>query len=297
MKKFFASVYKKYIANMSAFDFQHNTGSDQSAAGEGSLPELKTFKDFDDEATLLGNAYRGIGVLVAILSAVIIFSAIAPTAFELHGGLYLALGITEVVAMALVIALVSYASKAKLRSKWRNRRAEAEKLRYKKFSELLSRAEADPSSENLTAVVQETLSHLSGENCQITYNRNKANAYHNIESLSNNIGGVGFGLALLGAVGHLVLHWNSLLILTVFVPAMVGAIHALNGFLKLSDLSDDHKKVATQLEMHKKVLEQNLKNRNDFYKLLETSRNIYTTLLARDEQWLEMVNRQNIQVV
>ncbi|MAI30045.1 MAG: hypothetical protein CMM07_00045 [Rhodopirellula sp.] len=297
MTKFFAAVYKSYIQKMSSFNARYKTGGgEESNSDEAASVEPKTFDDLDAEATVLGNAYRGIGVLIATLSGLIIFSAIAPTAFEFHGVLYWIFGITEVVAMVLVITLVFYATKTELRSKWRNTRGEAEKLRYKKFSELLSRAEAAPTHENVTAVRDETLSHLSGEDCQITYNQNKAHTYHSIETISDRLGWFGFGLALVGAIGHLVSHWNSLLILTVFVPAMIGAIHGLNGFLKLSDLCDDHKKVAEQLKEHKKVLEQSLKNGNDPSKLLAASRKVYTTLLARDEQWKEMVNRQNIQV-
>lgn len=297
MTNFFAAVYKKYIEKMSGFNAKRKSGGgDESGSDGDTFVEPKTFDDLDAEATVLGNAYRGIGVLVAILSGLIIFSAIAPTAFEFHGVLYWVFGITEVVAMVLVITLVFYATKTELRSKWRNMRAEAEKLRYKTFADLLSRAEAAPTTENVAAVRDETLSHLSGKDCQITYNQNKAHTYHSIEAISDRLGWFGFGLALVGAIGHLVLHWNSLLVLTVFVPAMIGAIHGLNGFLKLSDLCDDHKKVAEQLQEHKKVLEQNLKNGNDASKLLAASRKVYTTLLARDEQWKEMVNRQNIQV-
>lgn len=294
MKRILATTYKNYLTCMSKLGKHaggHKTPGDEHTVAD-EVGRQGAFIDLDQEATMLGNAYRGIGVMVAFLSALIIFSAIAPVALDLHGRSYWILGITEVASMFIVVGLIFYAKKSHLHKRWRDTRRAAEGLRYAKLSGLLEDAENAPTPQNISRLKEEALSHLSGEWCQITYNLRKNASYHKIEKLSEKIGWFGFALALIGALWHLWSHENWLLLATVFLPALVGALHGLNSFLKLDDLIHDHKKMANQLEEIKKRIGG---ASDDPDSVIKASRMVYETLLDRDEQWAEMVERQKIQ--
>jgi len=298
MKRILSATYKIYTTGMSGLADVLHLGHSR---GEKSLAESadqfadKDFEDLDKEATTLGNAYRGIGVIIAILGALIIFSAIVPVAFDLHGASYWFFGVTEVLAMLLVVALVTYAKKSRLHTKWRDTRRAAENKRYEHFSTLIEKARTSPTSENTTKLLEEAVSHLEGENSQIDYNLSKSRTYHKIETLSGKLGWGGFALALIGALGHLSTHWNGLLILTVFVPALVGALHGLNSFLKLDDLAYDHKSTADQLTKLKTDITHSVIESNQEAELIDTAESIYHTLVSRDKQWADKIGTQNLQ--
>jgi hypothetical protein len=296
MKKVFATFYTTYMKSVARFNKTHNEHKSKDAEEKRLLKEFgsKPFEELDKEAILLGNAYRGIGVVIALLSALIIFSAIAPVAFDWHGVLYWVFGLTEVLSMVLVIGLIVYAKKSCLHLKWKRARLLAEQKRYKRFSELLKTAEESPTSRSVENLSHETLSHLSGKGCQVSYNARKAKEYHGIETFCGIFGWVAFGLALGGALFHLWFHANWLLIFTVFLPALVGALHALNSFLKLDDLADDHRQMSNKLSFLKDQIDQIGDDSDCSEAKINLSKTVYKTLLFRDKQWLAMVDRQSL---
>ena len=296
MKKVFATYYTTYMKSLGRFNKAHKKHESREAEEERLIEEFgsKPFEELDEEASLLGNAYRGVGVVIALLSALIIFSAIAPVAFELHGFLYWVFGLTEVLSMALVIGLIVYAKKSHLHLKWKCARRLAEQKRYMRFAELLENAEENPTSESVEKLRHETLSHLSGEGCQVSYNARKAEDYHRIEHFCGFFGWVGFGVALVGALLHLWFHSNLLLLCTVFLPALVGALHALNSFLKLDDLADDHRQMSNKLSLLKGKIDQTGEDLDCLEAKIHVSKTVYNTLVLRDKQWVAMVDRQSL---
>ena len=89
---------------------------------------------FDADATLLGDAYRGSGVLIGILGTLIIFCAIAPFGLGI-GGMQVAqiFGITEVVLMVWVILTVvsirkGSQNKRDLKARWLEARSAADRV-------------------------------------------------------------------------------------------------------------------------------------------------------------------------
>lgn len=191
----------------------------------------------DAKATLLGDAYRGSGVLIGSLGALIVFCAIAPLALLLGDESAMAFGIAEVAMMALVIYFLL--DVRKLKSSWLDVRSQAESERYGPILEGIN-----GTADDLRLATQRL---LGGEDCQIRYNHLKHEHYHHMEQSANRLGAFGFGVSLVAAIGHLAVHAPWLILFTAFLPALVGALHGINSFLQLGQLSEDHRKVGSRL--------------------------------------------------
>jgi hypothetical protein len=204
----------------------------------------------DNDATLLGDAYRGSGVLVGILGALIIFCAIAPFGLGV-GGMPVAqiFGVAEVVLMVLVILTIvsvrkGSKNKSDLKARWFEARSAAEQVRYKPLQDISS-----SSLSEICHVVEPLLGLQAGSNDdQITYNERSAERYHAIELAAERATLFGFTVSLAAAATHLLFHLDALIFLTGFLPAAVGALHGINAFLKLEPLSEDHHRMAEELK-------------------------------------------------
>jgi hypothetical protein len=84
------------------------------------------------------------------------------------------------------------------------------------------------------------------------------------------------------------------LLLTVFVPALIGAIHGINGFLKLGDLAEDHLTMSARLSQVAEELERT--PAGDAIRLTELSELVYQLLTNRDVQWTDTANRLGLKV-
>lgn len=254
------------------------------------LNDEKRFVDIDNEATALGNQYRGIGVTVGLLGVLIIFCAVAPDGFESGHTATLIFTISKILMMLWMAYLVWKTVNSKLRSKWITARLNAEILRYKLLQNSIENLQKTPEDPTASARVMQELNTVFDS--QIEYNKAKASQYQAIEQLSEYLGWIGFAIALTGACLHLVIHQSWLIFPTAFVPAFIGAIHGINGFLRLSDMSEDHFTMAKQLES----VHSELKIGYDTLKLIELAQTTYQILTKRDLQWVETAEKLGLKV-
>jgi|SRR5690554_1500444 len=303
--------YQQYLKAMEAFDQLFFCVERRFKRDFVQSPEVVeqwinglTFEEADALATRLGNRYRGIGVSVGILGILIILFAIAPTALEITGLLELVLGIAKVLSMAVMVGLVVYGSRSGLRRRWITARRHAESLRYQSLfcqiqclKDLLAQEERNKSMISEAARLKDQVTNLLGagtKHCQISYNKRKGHQYEAVERIGDRLGWIGFFLAFSAALSHLFWHASWLLLLTVFVPALIGAIHGINGFLKLGDLAEDHLTMSARLSQVAEELERT--PAGDAIRLTELSELVYQLLTNRDVQWTDTANRLGLKV-
>lgn len=296
--------YSQYLKVLAALDRLSGTTRHHDGQGRPESPRALTFEAADTLASRLGNRYRGIGVCVGLLSILIILCAVAPPALQLSGRLELALGIIKILSMGGMLLLVIYATRAGLRRRWIDARRQAELLRYQGLADGIQRlksllADAAPEGEVLQQAADlkaRIRMHMGTgtSHCQIDYNRRKAHQYAAVERVGNRLGWAGFVLALGAAVAHLFWHASWMLLLTVFVPALIGAVHGINGFLKLEDLAEDHHAMATRLIRLSEELER--ASAANATRLLELAELAYQLLTDRDVQWAETADRLGLKI-
>ncbi|PPC86619.1 MAG: hypothetical protein CTY37_05450, partial [Methylotenera sp.] len=250
----------------------------------------RPFTDIDNEATALGNQYRGIGVTIGLLGVLIIFCEVAPDGFEFGHISKLIFTISKIFMMLLMAYLVWKTINSKLRSKWITARLNAEVLRYKHIQTSIENLQKNPEDPTASARVMQELNTVFDS--QIEYNKSKASQYRAIEQLSEYLGWIGFAVALTGACLHLVIHQSWLIFPTAFVPACIGAIHGINGFLRISDMSEDHFTMAKQLES----VHNELDNGHNPLKVIELAQTTYQILTKRDVQWVAVAEKLGLKV-
>lgn len=300
--------YSQYLKFMAALDLSveqvHHGATQQAASSVHELSPEFDFESADAQASRLGNRYRGIGVSVGLLSIIIIFAAVAPPALQLAGSLELVLGLVKIISMTIMLALVLYGARTGLRRRWIIARRKAESLRYQALAYHIQHLKATldeqaPKASRLLAaqkLKEQIRKHLGRgtEHCQIGYNRTKARQYIAAERMGDRLGWVGFALALGAAVAHLFWHANWMLLLTVFVPALIGAIHGINGFLKLEDLAEGHLAMASRLSQVADELERVATD--EVPRLVALAELTYQLLTDRDVQWAETANRLGLKI-
>lgn len=258
----------------------------QGAAATAIAPSPEPVGSDDGEATLLGDAYRGSGVLVGVLGALIIFCAVAPFGFGLLGQpVAHYFGFAEVVLMLWVIQTL-YAVKAdRLKERWIAARQSAEESRCRPLRE--------STGQGMQAMCGAVESLLDGAYGQIAYNRSKHDHYHAMEHAAGNAAKVGFGISLLAAIAHLVLHYDALIFLTAFLPAAVGALHGINSFLRLERLADDHLRMAEELESCRERFLR-ARNDNDLDSARKATEDLYILLTRGHAGWQEIAQRLEV---
>lgn len=255
----------------------------------------------DKKATLLGDSYRGIGVAVSVLGLLIIFCAIAPIALEIEhqfGDIFI---VCEIVLMLLMLFLVRHTTKKDLRKNWIDARKEVETLRYADLNSKINQLETNDNGNKdfdndmkkaLLTALNQKLHHIFDE--QVNYNKDKAEIYLRIEKSSDILSWVGFVLAFTAVCAHLFTHAPFLLFFTAFIPALVGAIHGTNAFLRLSDLAEDHIEMAKGLE----EAQGSLNDKGvDSSKMLEIAEKTYNMLTDRDTKWAAKTNKLGLKLV
>ena len=246
----------------------------------------------DQSATQLGNDYRGAGVFAGLLGIAIVFVAIAPSGFEITDvGVLQILGILKVTMMVGVLFLVYRVQQSNLKNVWIEARLYSESQRYSDLKIKIEALRPETSKE----LKDELVRILDGKDGQIQYNQTKGVQYEAVEMTAGNISWLGFITALLCAVWllmsefHLVHHQSWLIFGTAFLPALVGGIHGINGFLSVASLAGDHKKMAKELQVYRNDLASLVADEkiSDIEKFEDTAKIIFVRLNGRDVEWAE----------
>lgn len=286
MKVFF-SLYMGAMSALGSIGYSHAPHSAVSPPPQIPTQLPQRFDEVDHEAKALGDLYRGAGICVVGLGALIVLCAIAPHALESdHHGAQL-WGVAEVVLMVMVLVLITWLKISNIRRRWINARHWAESMRYGVLeARIAALSAALDERRGATVLATELHSEVTQIlSAQIAYNRSKHTHYEHIEQGGAVIGVAAFALALAAAVAHLVVHWPWLLFLTVAGPTLAGAIHGINGFLRITDMSDDHRDTAQVLSLLNTRLHQNAVPPEHATQLLHVANDLYRAVVARDAQW------------
>lgn len=251
------------------------------------------FAALDRLTSRMGDSYRGAGVAAALLGTGIIFCSLAPIGFNLKTGGAVLFHVGKFTCMAGLGLLMLYTLRNDLRGRWVTLRRETERLRYAPLRAAIDTLRAAPGQIKPSAELWSVLTGLLlGERSQTHYNRARANSYLAIERASDIITGVGIGIALLAAFAYIWTHATWLIFFTAFVPALIAALHGINGFLQLRPLAEDHDALADKLEGLADVLAQLAPE--DTERLLALAELTYSALADRDARWSEMAARSGM---
>lgn len=250
-------------------------------------PASGSFEEFDKEAGTQGNLCRAYGVAIGYLGFAIVFCAVAPTAFHIQSEIFLKfIGMTKVGLMLVTLLLIWLVGRKNgAKTRWITARRAAEALRYTLTRDAIRDFEEKP-----TAEARESL--RSTLNCiledQINYNRNKAEKYEAIEVAAKRLSWAGFFSALACAFFlllsefHILTHHSWLILGTAFLPALVGSIHGINGFLNISGLAESHVgMVETLANIRERLADANANNET----VIDEARRAYRHLSNRDDEW------------
>ena len=240
------------------------------------------FESVDKLATKLGNRYRGMGVLVGIMGVGIIFCAIGPFALQLDSHVEGVLGGLKIVLLVSMLLLVWAGTCSRVKDRWITARREAEMLRYADLHQSIQHLLRQPHDlKEQEAVRSKLLKILDGPKGQVAYNACKAKQYESIEHFSNLAGWLGFIFALTAAIAHIWIHEPWLLMFTGFLPALIGGIHGINGFLGLAALAEENSKMNDRLGQ----LLDAVKHPDPDENFLKLAKLTYDTLTTRDVMW------------
>ena len=267
-------------------------GGKQHQDGNGEVAFAHGRRDLG--ATETGNAYRGSGVLIGVLGALIVFCAIAPYGLGISKNpraIYF--GVAEVVLMIFVIATiwkvnaVDTVSGLDLKKQWIKLRLEAEMLRYHKLHESISAGDVASIAAALEPLIGIQKEHPDD---QVRYNRKKHAQLHAIEHAANNATKIGFGISLGAALLHLVAHYDWLMFLTAALPAGVGALHGINSFLKLEEHAQQHQWMADRLDVLAVSFRES-RMTDDAERSIELATQIYSILTSAQDDWLNVTQK------
>jgi hypothetical protein len=245
-----------------------------------------TSTPLDTEATLLGNAYRGSGILIGILGALILFCAVAPIGFGLlHDSKAIYFGIAEVALMAWVIQTMFFVNAGQLKERWIVVRKQAEKERYQSLQHALSG--------DMAALVAAVSPLLTGTNCQIAYNKERHDQYHAIEKAAAKTTFIGFAISLVAAIAHIFIHADALIFFTAALPASVGALHGINAFLHLEELAEEHQQMFTTLVDLSVSFQQSVQD-SDLGAARSLATDIHGLLAQSHQTWISIASRLEV---
>jgi len=183
--------------------------------------------------------YRGMGMLVALNSALILLFALLPTVLKLEAGA-VAVKVMKLLAMAGVILLLLAMARAnRWRQTWISARRRAQRNASAPLRLAARELAAQPGdAERAAALRRHCEGTLAG---QVAYNRATAHCYHAIEHRTEFITYTAFALSFVAACADALMtaffgstaKWP--LLLTAFLPGVVGLVHGLNGFLGVGE--------------------------------------------------------------
>jgi hypothetical protein len=216
------------------------------------------------------------------MGALIVLFAITPVALELDEAGATICALTELALMICVIAILY--SVRNLKARWIQARHLAEVKRYESIGGTF---------DNYDELRGRLDKLLGGSDCQIHYNRLKHDQYHHMERTARRASTLGFAISMLAATTHLFFHAQWLLYLTAALPTFVGAVHGINSFLQLSQLSEDHLNIADRLGELKEALEGTAQTR-DFAQALLIAKSVYEVLTEGASQWKVVATRLQV---
>jgi hypothetical protein len=254
------------------------------------------FHKVDAEALRYGDNFRGMGVLIGLVGIIVVFLAISPTAFAIENeDKLIFIGVSKVVLMGVLLTLVYVSRESNWKSLWMSKRDEAEELRYRKLKLHIDRLKGkqEKHPEDLALLRSDLLrlvSHpVSG---QVAYNKKCAAKYEAIEHLATFLAWGAFFISFLAAIYlmladfHLAPECHLMILFTAGIPAAVGGIHGINGFLQIGALIDEHRKTEQKLVHEIAVIERS----DDPESLLRAAVNVHAILSKRDE-WKDRIEK------
>ncbi len=256
------------------------------------LPDTSAmdFQTLDRLTSRLGDSYRGAGVAAALLGTGIIFCSLGPLGFNLKAKSALWFHVGKFAFMIALALLMLHTLRQDLRARWVALRQETERLRYAPLRAAIDALRASPNQIKLSAALWTAMTELlQGEQSQTRYNRSRATTYLSIERACEVVTWVGIGIALIAALAYFWLVAPWLIFFTAFIPALVAALHGINGFLQLRPLAEDHDALADKLEGMAEVLTQLAPE--DTERLLSLAELTYSALADRDARWSETAAR------
>jgi len=217
-----------------------------------------SYLEVDRAATEAGEQYRGLGIAVGLMGAVVVLLAVVPDAFGLTSATSpkepkLVLGAVKLLLMLAMLALIGFARFAGLKSSWIDIRLLAEELRYEGLRHARDQAVSAVGDETAVAALRiQMLKVLEGEHGQIEYNERNAAHYERIELFVKQLTYRGFFISMLAAAASMGVTQTPykapwLLVFTASLPAAIGALHGVLGFLRLSELIAEHERMAATL--------------------------------------------------
>lgn len=254
------------------------------------------FHEVDADALKYGDNFRGVGVLIGMIGIAIVFLAISPAGFAIENEeLLVFIGVSKVVLMAVLLGLVLWSRGSNWKELWMTKRDQAEELRYGKLKLQIDqlKGEQDKHPEDLKSLRDE-LSRLLSRlvSGQVAYNKKCAEKYEAIEHVANRLAWGAFLISFLAAIYlvaadfHMVASSPAAIFFTAGIPAAVGGIHGINGFLQIGALIDEHKKTEQKLVHEISVIERS----DDPESLLSAAVNVHAILSKRDE-WKDRIEK------
>jgi hypothetical protein len=248
----------------------------------------------DARATSLGEIYRGAGVFVGFLGVTALVLMIAPSAMRMNPELAKCCGIGRVLVIACAPAIGYFIISREWKENWVTARVAAEHLRYQRLQDATEEFRTSPTM-NPERLVHDVLGLLSGPHGQVAYNRRKQQEYTVVLRRTKAATVIAFVASLVGATAQLVWNEPALLVLTAFIPAFVGGLLGVNGFLRISQHAEDHKRIAGQLEtIREQVLHMQVKR--DYEGLASVAQRTYQLLTVGNSAWMETASQQVVKV-
>jgi hypothetical protein len=289
MLKLFEGLYPFHLNTLEAIGkIAHNKNVQSSEASQRvKSSDSGTFDELDEEANTQGSICRASGVAVGYLGFAVVFCAVAPTAFQIESEYLLKLvGITKVFLMLLILYLIwKVGKKNGAKARWIKARRAAEALRYVRIHGAIQNFKEKRTPATRQKLTAELIQVLDG---QIEYNKAKAEKYEAIEVAASRLSWAGFLSAfacaciLLLSEFHVVPHQSILILGTAFLPALVGSIHGINGFLNISGLAESHSEMAKSLtEIRSNIMDGTASEEI----VIDEAMRAYRKLSDRDEKW------------
>jgi len=293
-------IYKAYFKFLKTQSLKHKDHSKKilDTQESGTYADLFGQSKIDALATRIGATYRGIGILVGALSAAIILCALLPVGIELTHDVLLAVGVTKVTLMFALLIILFFTRRLNIKERWVNLRRAAEYKRYDRLRALIALADTSQTEDAINSLREEVMIHIGGgPECQIVYNQKKWSEYEGIEAFSVRLTYLAFSVSLAGAALHLVLHASWLIFLTAYLPALIGAMHAVNSFLRLPQLIDQHGEMILVLSGLRNQLPADTSTLESRTKFLKLSQKLIERLQNVDDRWLSIASQQNLHPV
>jgi hypothetical protein len=294
LQPLFVLIYRGYLRGLQvAGRTPYHEPAAQPSEAAMARWEDREFAEVDAEATRMGEAYRGLGIAIGALGAVIIFLALLPSGWNLDPAAEKLVKGCKVFLMVMLVGLVVRARARKHKAAWMDTRLVAEFKRYEPLANLI-RAAPDGTAQSYSALRSAVGELLGGGNCQIRYHRSKQHAYLAIEGVAVWTTYAGFAVAFVGAVVGLFVKASSLVLVTVFIPAAIGTAHAINNFLRLPQLVSQHGEMVQLLERIKADLPDNPQELGAQEQWLRLAQELLELVRRGDTAWTSVASHQDV---